>query len=85
LCRLGTQRRDLLGRTAQADLGDASTYQYAEIYAQWGDIPRALDTIETAYRLKDPGVLSLKTDEFLGPLRKEPRFQEIERRLKFPN
>jgi TolB-like protein len=69
----------------QADLGDASTYQYAEIYAQWGDIPRALDTIETAYRLKDPGVLSLKTDEFLGPLRKEPRFQEIERRLKFPN
>ena len=69
----------------KAELGDASAYQYAEIYAQWGDIPRALDWIEAAYRLKDPGMVSLKVDEFFGPLRKEPRFQEIERGLKFPN
>jgi TolB-like protein/tetratricopeptide (TPR) repeat protein len=69
----------------KTELGDASAYQYAEIYAQWGDIPRALDWIEAAYRLKDPGMVSLKVDEFFGPLRKEPRFQEIERGLKFPN
>ena len=68
-----------------ADLGDASAYQYAEIYAQWADTPTALDWLEAAYRLKDPGMISLKVDEFLEPLRQEPRFQEIEQRLKIPN
>jgi TolB-like protein/tetratricopeptide (TPR) repeat protein len=68
-----------------ADLGDASAYQYAEIYSQWGDIPKALDWLETAYRLKDPGMVSLKVDEFIYPLRKEPRFQEIENQLGIPN
>jgi len=69
----------------KADLGDASAYQYAEIYAQWGDIAKALDWIEAAYQLKDPGMVSLHVDEFFASLRKEPRFQEIERKLKFPN
>ena len=69
----------------KADLGDASAYQYAEIYTQWGDIPKALDWIDTAYQLKDPGISSLKVDDFFEPLRKEPRFQEIERKLKFPD
>ncbi len=68
-----------------ADMGDAAAYQFAEIYTQWGDIPKALDWIETAYRLKDPGLISFRSDEFLGPLRKEPRFQEIERRVNMPN
>jgi TolB-like protein/Tfp pilus assembly protein PilF len=72
-------------RDMKANLGDASAYQYAEIYAQWGDIPTALDWIETAYRLKDPGLVSLRTDEFFGPLRNEPRFREIERRVNIPN
>jgi len=71
--------------TMKADMGDASAYQYAEIYAQWGDIPKSLDWLETAYRLKDPGIAALKVDDFLGPLRKEPRFQEIVRKLNVPN
>ena len=71
--------------TMKADMGDAQAYQFAEIYAQWGDIPKALDWFETAYRLKDPGISSLKVDEFLAPLRAEPRFREIERELNLPN
>jgi TolB-like protein len=71
--------------TMRADLGDASAYQYAEIYAQWGDIPKSLDWLETAYRLKDPGIVSLHVDDFLGPARNEPRFQEIVRKLNLPN
>jgi hypothetical protein len=35
-------------------------------------------------RLRDPGVL-LKTDPLMDPLRNEPRFQAIERQLKFPS
>jgi TolB-like protein/Tfp pilus assembly protein PilF len=68
----------------QTELGDSASYQYAEIYAQWGDIPKALAWLDTAYRLPDPGIGTLKVDSLVDPLRKEPRFQEIERKLKFP-
>jgi len=68
----------------QADLGDAAAYQMAEIYAQWGAIPKALDWLETAYRIMDSGLISLREDALLDPLRKEPRLQAIERKLNFP-
>ncbi len=84
---------DKLGRhgDAQAELakmkaaqGDAEAYQYATIYAQWRDRPRALEWLDTAMRLRDPGLALLKTDPLFDPLRQEPRFQAIERELKFP-
>ncbi|HSY08895.1 MAG TPA: hypothetical protein VK820_10230 [Steroidobacteraceae bacterium] len=58
---------------------------YAEIYTQWGEIPNALDSLETAYRLPDPRIGTLRVDELIDPLCKEPRFQEIERKLNFSN
>jgi len=63
--------------------GDAEAIQYAEIYAQWGNIPKALEWLETAYRTHDPGLVGLKTEPMLDPLREEPRFKAIERQLKF--
>jgi TolB-like protein len=66
-------------------LGDAAAYQYAQIYAQWGDAPKALEWLEMALRLRDPGLADLKTDMMLDPLRQAPRFQAIERALKFPS
>ena len=69
----------------KAQAGDSAAYQYAEIYAQWGNRAQALIWLETALRLRDPGLVSLKTDPLLDPLRKEPRFQAVERELKFPN
>ena len=68
-----------------AVVGDTQSYQYAEIYTQWGDPARALDWLETAVRVRDSGLGWLKIDPLLDPLRKEPRFQAIERELKFPN
>jgi TolB-like protein len=82
-----------LGRHAEAQAAlaklktlesDAAAYQYATIYAQWGNRAQALEWLETALRLRDPGLEDLKTDPLLDPLRKEPRFQAIERELKFP-
>jgi len=69
----------------KAELGQGAAYQYAEIYAQWGDFPKALDWLETAYRLPDPGIGTLRVDSLVDPLRGEPRFKEIERKLQFPN
>src|SRR6202011_3447872 len=59
----------------QAALGNAYAYQYATIYAQWGNRPKALEWLDTAMRLRDPGLESLKTDPLMDPLRNEPRFQ----------
>jgi hypothetical protein len=55
---------DKLGRHADAEAvlakmkafgGDNAAYQYATIYAQWGDLSKALDWLETAGRLRHPG------------------------------
>jgi TolB-like protein/Flp pilus assembly protein TadD len=84
---------DKLGRHADAEVnlakinaafGNTMAYQYATIYAQWGNRARALEWLETAWRLRDSGLEFLKTDPLLDPLRQEPRFQAIERELKFP-
>lgn len=64
--------------------GHAAAYPYATIYAQWGDRAKALEWLDTAMRLRDPGLVLLKTDPLLDPLRQEPRFEAIERELKFP-
>jgi TolB-like protein/tetratricopeptide (TPR) repeat protein len=84
---------DKLGRHADAEaelaklkaaMGDAVAYQSATIYAQWGNRAQALEWLETALRLRDPGLIELKTDPLLDPLRKEARFQAVMRELKFP-
>jgi len=59
--------------------------QCAMIYAEWGDIAHALDSLETAMRNRAPNLEYVKWAPWLDPLRKEPRFQAIERALKFPN
>ena len=54
-------------------------------FAQRGERDKALEWLEKAFRLRDPGFRRLKTDPLMDPLRKEPRFQAIERELKFPD
>jgi len=83
---------DKLGRRADAEAelakikaaGDGGAYSYAAIYAQWGGTAKALEWLETAMRLHNPRLQYAKTDPLMDPLRKEPRFQAIERDLKFP-
>jgi hypothetical protein len=41
--------------------------------------------LEIALRLRDSDLSELKAEPALDPLREEPRFQAIERELKFPN
>jgi tetratricopeptide (TPR) repeat protein len=74
----------ILQKLAQSG-GDVYAYQFAQIYAQWGNQGRALDWLDTAMRLRDTGLTGLKTDPLLDPLRDQPRFQAIERKLKFPH
>jgi hypothetical protein len=55
------------------------------IYAQRGNVDRALAELERALGERDPYLEYLKTNPFLDPLRSKPRFQTIERELNFPD
>jgi Tfp pilus assembly protein PilF len=83
------QGRDADAEAALANLKavwrDSGPTVYAAVYAQWGDSRQALEWLETAARLRTPGLEGLKTNPLLDPLRNEPRFQAIERELKFPD
>ena len=68
----------------KASGGDRNAVDIAVIYAQWGNTAKALEWLETALRVREPWLNSIRVDPLLDPLRKEPRFQAIERELKFP-
>lgn len=69
---------------ALAKLGsvfDDSYYQQAEVHAQLGNLPEALSRLEASYRLRDPGLLWIRNDPLLDPLRSQPRFKDLLIRL----
>jgi serine/threonine-protein kinase len=65
--------------------GDAASYQYAEIFAQAGDKQRALAALDSAWAIRDGGLINIQVDPFLDPIRNEPRFQAIVKRMNFPD
>jgi len=82
-----------LGRQAEADAafarlqglqGENSNFQYAEVYAQWGQPDRALAALEAAYRAKDAGLVDLRSSPFLDPIRTTPQYAALLQRLHIP-
>ena len=69
----------------QKNFGELAQYQYAEIFAQWGDVPRALEALDRAVVLRDGGLAFAKVDSLIDPLRREPRFKAVLAGLKFPD
>jgi serine/threonine-protein kinase len=64
--------------------GDAASTQLGEIYAQLGDHEAALAALERAYEVKDAGLTTMLVDPWLDPIRNEPRFEAIVRKMNFP-
>lgn len=69
--------------TMVAENGDNSLYQQAQIRAQMGQIGPALDLLDAARREADSGLIYLRNDPFIDPLRKEPRFVALLQALGF--
>jgi serine/threonine-protein kinase len=65
-------------------LGDAASYQYAEIYAKLGDKEGALAALNRALKIRDSGLAWIKVDPYLDPLRSDRRFQALVDRIDFP-
>jgi tetratricopeptide (TPR) repeat protein len=64
--------------------GEPVAYEYAEIYAQWGNTTSALRWLPKAEQLRDPGFQSLRVSWEFDPIRNELQFKAIEARMKFP-
>ena len=56
-------------------------YEIALVYAGLGEKDEAFRWLEQAYQIRDKGLTYLKIDPCLDPLRSDPRFQDLERRV----
>ena len=73
-----------IGRLKQV-YGDNASYQYAQVDAQLGNKEQAFADLDRAWHVKDPGLQIFKTDPFLDPIRSDPRYADLLRKLNFPS
>jgi serine/threonine protein kinase len=80
----GAVTKGIETRLAQRKLGYTSAYEIAALYADLGDKDQAFKWLNTAYQEHDVGLLALKTDFVLDPIRSDPRFAELVRKVGLP-
>lgn len=71
-------------RRARQGYGDAANYQYAEVHAQLGEKDQAFAALDRAWDFRDPGLVSIKSDRWLDPLRNDPRYSVLLGKMNFP-
>ena len=64
--------------------GDSAAFSYAAIYSQWGDKAAALKWLTKAEELKDPGMLDVLVNWMLDPIRQEPEFKALLKKMNLP-
>ncbi len=69
---------------AQRNTGYSSAYVIATLYAELGDKDQAFRWLNAAYQERDRWLLGLKTDFLLDPIRSDPRFAELVRKVGLP-
>jgi tetratricopeptide (TPR) repeat protein len=80
----GALTKGMETREAQRNRGYSSAYDIAALYANLGDKDQAFQWLNTAYQGREPGLLGLKTDFSLDPIRSDPRFAELVRKVGLP-
>jgi hypothetical protein len=61
-----------------------SAYLLGSLYADLGDKDQAFRWLNAAYQERDWLLLGLKTDFWLDPIRSDPRFAELVRKVGLP-
>lgn len=59
-------------------------YEVALVYAGLGEKDRAFEWLERAYEVRDRALAYLKVEPPLDPLRSDPRFEDLLRRMSLP-
>lgn len=63
---------------------ETNSWNVAFTYARLGDRKAALQWLEKAYAMRDPGLLLILVDPDVDTLRSDPRFEDLVRRMHFP-
>ena len=63
--------------------GDTVHYQQAQVLAQWERKEEALSQLERALAMRDAGLVRLKNDPLLDPVRGDERFARLEQAIGF--
>jgi TolB-like protein/Tfp pilus assembly protein PilF len=61
-----------------------SAFEIAEAYAYRGEVEKAFQWLDRSYRQRDPGTPEFKTDPLMKSLRRDPRFAEFLKKMRFP-
>jgi serine/threonine protein kinase len=80
----GALTKGVEARQAQRRTGYSSAYAIARLYADLGNKDQAFHWLNTAYQERDALLEGLKTDSLLDPLRSDPRFAELARKVGLP-
>jgi TolB-like protein/Flp pilus assembly protein TadD len=67
----------------ETGLGDRVLYQQAQVHAQRGDRDAAIARLQRALAAGDSGLVYLRNDPLLDPLRDDPRFVDLLKRIGF--
>jgi tetratricopeptide (TPR) repeat protein len=65
-----------------ANYGAIAAYQIAEVYAFRGESDNAFESLERAYKQRDPGLPKFKTDPLLKTLRHDARYIELLKKMR---
>jgi hypothetical protein len=80
----GALRKGIEASLAQRKTGYSSAYTIATMYSELGEKDQAFQWLNTAYQERDLYLLGLKTDFTLDPIRSDPRFAELVRKVGLP-
>jgi eukaryotic-like serine/threonine-protein kinase len=80
----GALTKGVEARQAQRRTGYSSAYAIGRLYADLGNKDQAFRWLNTAYQERDALLEGLKTDSLLDPLRSDPRFAELARKVGLP-
>ena len=82
-----------LGRTEDSDKAlkqlitthqNDSAFQIGEIYAYRGEVDKAFEWLDRAYRQRDPGTPEMKTSPLMKSLLRDPRHAELLKKMRLP-
>jgi serine/threonine-protein kinase len=80
----GALTKSIEAREAQRKIGYSPAYGIAQLCADLGDKDQAFRWLNTAFQERDSGLVNLKIDFLLDPLRSDPRFAELVREVGLP-
>jgi len=80
----GALTKGIAMRQVQRQKGYSSAYNIATLYADLGDKDQAFRWLNTAYEERDLYLPYLRTDFVLDPLRSDPQFAELVRKVGLP-